>query len=83
MEPCETAVTPYAVSSYVPPKISELEARLRQAGFRRQASRGSHRKWIHPSGRFVVISGAGGSDAKKYQEAQVAEAIAAAGRPQS
>jgi len=66
----------------VPPKIRELEARLRRAGFKRQASRGSHRKWMHPSGRFVVISGAEGSDARKYQEAQVAEAIAAVGRSQ-
>jgi len=67
----------------VPPKIRDLEGRLRRAGFRRQAARGSHRKWTHPSGRFVVISGTGGSDAKKYQETQVAEAIAAIGRPGS
>jgi predicted RNA binding protein YcfA (HicA-like mRNA interferase family) len=61
----------------VPPKIRELEARLRQAGFSRQSARGSHRKWIHPTGRFVVMSGGEGDDAKRYQEAQVEEAIAA------
>jgi predicted RNA binding protein YcfA (HicA-like mRNA interferase family) len=59
----------------LPPKICELEARLRQAGFKRQASKGSHRKWVHPTGRYVVMSGREGSDAKKYREEQVDEAI--------
>jgi predicted RNA binding protein YcfA (HicA-like mRNA interferase family) len=54
-----------------------LEALLRKAGFVRQAAKGSHRKWIHPTGRFVVLSGKEGDDAKKYQEGQVEEAIAA------
>jgi predicted RNA binding protein YcfA (HicA-like mRNA interferase family) len=70
-------MTPPAVPSRVPPKIRELEARLRAAGFVRQASRGSHRKWVHPSGRFVIVSGGAGDDAKKYQEAQIQEAIIA------
>jgi predicted RNA binding protein YcfA (HicA-like mRNA interferase family) len=61
----------------VPPKIRTLEALLGKAGFVRQAAKGSHRKWIHPSGRFVVLSGKEGDDAKKYQEAQVEEVIAA------
>jgi predicted RNA binding protein YcfA (HicA-like mRNA interferase family) len=60
----------------VPPKIRELETRLRQAGFARQAAKGSHRKWIHPTGRFLVMSGREGDDAKRYQEEQVDEAIA-------
>lgn len=59
----------------MPPKIRELEARLRKAGFVKQAARGSHRKWIHPSGRLVIISGNEGDDAKRYQERQVDEAI--------
>jgi predicted RNA binding protein YcfA (HicA-like mRNA interferase family) len=62
----------------VPPKIRDLEAKLRRAGFVRQAARGSHRKWVHPSGRFVVISGNEDDDAKKYQESQVGEAVSAA-----
>jgi predicted RNA binding protein YcfA (HicA-like mRNA interferase family) len=61
----------------VPPKIRELEARLRSAGFARQASKGSHRKWVHPSGRFVIVSGRASDDAKKYQEQQIQEAITA------
>jgi predicted RNA binding protein YcfA (HicA-like mRNA interferase family) len=61
----------------MPPKIKNLEALLKQAGFVRQAAKGSHRKWIHATGRFVVRSGKEGDDAKKYQEAQVEEALAA------
>jgi len=63
----------------VPPKIRELESKLKRAGFERQAAKGSHRKWMHPSGKFVVMSGSEGDDAKKYQESQVDEAIAAVG----
>jgi predicted RNA binding protein YcfA (HicA-like mRNA interferase family) len=65
----------------VPPKIRELEAKLRKAGFARQAAKGSHRKWIHPTGRFVVMSGSEGDDAKKYHQNQVDEAIAAVDKP--
>jgi hypothetical protein len=57
----------------VPPKIRELVNQLRKAGFSRQAAKGSHRKW-------VLMSGKEGDDAKKYQEVQVAEAIAAVAR---
>jgi predicted RNA binding protein YcfA (HicA-like mRNA interferase family) len=64
----------------VPPKIRELESKLKHAGFARQAAKGSHRKWVHPSGRFVVMSGGEGDDAKKYQESQVDEALAAVDR---
>jgi predicted RNA binding protein YcfA (HicA-like mRNA interferase family) len=61
----------------VPPKIKHLEALLSKAGFVRQAAKGSHRKWVHAAGRYVVLSGKEGDDAKKYQEGQVEEAIAA------
>lgn len=63
-------------SGGVPPKLRELEARLRKVGFVKQAAKGSHRKWIHPSGKLVVISGREGDDAKKYQEQVVEEAVA-------
>ena len=62
----------------VPPKIRELESQLRKAGFVKQAARGSHRKWVHPSGKLVVMSGREGDDAKKYQQQVVEEAVAAA-----
>jgi predicted RNA binding protein YcfA (HicA-like mRNA interferase family) len=60
----------------VPPKIRELEVRLRKAGFVRQAAKGSHRKWIHSAGKYLIISGKEGDDAKRYQEDLVEEAIA-------
>ena len=65
----------------MPPKIRELEAKLRKAGFVRQAAKGSHRKWVHPGGKLVIMSGREGDDAKKYQESQVADAILAVGKP--
>jgi predicted RNA binding protein YcfA (HicA-like mRNA interferase family) len=55
--------------------LRELEVRLKRAGFARQAAKGSHRKWVHPSGRYVVLSGGAGDDARKYQEVQVRDAI--------
>jgi predicted RNA binding protein YcfA (HicA-like mRNA interferase family) len=64
----------------VPPKVRELEARLKRAGFKRQAAKGSHRKWVHPTGKLMIMSGGESDDAKKYQESQVEEAIMAVGR---
>ena len=65
----------------MPPKIRQLEAKLRRAGFVRQAAKGSHRKWIHPSGKLVVMSGSEGDDAKKYQQNQVEEALLSVAGP--
>ena len=62
----------------MPRKIRELEMALRRAGFVCEAAKGSHRKWVHACGRMLVLSGSGGDDAKRYQEAQVDEAVAAA-----
>jgi len=60
----------------VPRKIRELEAELANAGFVRQAGKGSHRNYRHPRcGAKVTIAGKGGDDAKRYQEKQVADAI--------
>jgi predicted RNA binding protein YcfA (HicA-like mRNA interferase family) len=73
-------MVPQAVPSVVPPKIRELENQLRKAGFSRQAAKVSHRKWVHSGGHLVIMSGKEGDDAKKYQEVQVAEALAAIAR---
>jgi predicted RNA binding protein YcfA (HicA-like mRNA interferase family) len=73
-------MTPPAVPWTVPPQIRELEARLKSAGFKRQAAKGSHRKWVHPAGKLVIMSGGEGDDAKKYQESQIEEAITAVAR---
>jgi predicted RNA binding protein YcfA (HicA-like mRNA interferase family) len=63
----------------VPPKVRDLERRLKQAGFFRSAAKGSHRKWRHAKGVVLIIAGEGGDDAKPYQERAVAEAIEKAG----
>jgi predicted RNA binding protein YcfA (HicA-like mRNA interferase family) len=60
----------------LPKKIRELKAMLKKAGFYEKSGKGSHTKWLHPQypGR-VTLSGKDGSDAKLYQEREVAEAI--------
>jgi predicted RNA binding protein YcfA (HicA-like mRNA interferase family) len=61
----------------MPRKLRDLLADLRRAGFRLEPSRGSHRKLVHPSGRFVILSGhKEGVDAHHYQEKQTKRAIA-------
>ena len=65
------------ISSPMPRKVRELEADLTSAGFERVEGKGSHRHYRHPLVAMkVTISGKGGSDAKPYQEKQVARAIA-------
>ena len=54
----------------MPKKIRELVTALEQAGFRRKIGKGSHRKYIHPDGRQLVLSGQDGDDAKPYQESR-------------
>jgi hypothetical protein len=44
----------------------------------KEAGKGSHRKWRHQNGVYVVMSGNAGHDAHRYQERQVVAAIAAA-----
>jgi predicted RNA binding protein YcfA (HicA-like mRNA interferase family) len=61
----------------VPPKIRDLERDLARAGFAKSKAKGSHRKWTHPTGYVVMISGQGGDDAHRYQKKDVEEAIAA------
>jgi predicted RNA binding protein YcfA (HicA-like mRNA interferase family) len=59
----------------MPPKVRDLERRLAAAGFERVAARGSHRKWRHPSGVVLIVSGKGGDDARPYQEEAIEQAI--------
>ena len=52
----------------MPPKIRELVADLKRAGFLDRGGKGSHRNFVHPQvARPVTISGALGDDAKQYQ----------------
>lgn len=61
----------------MPRKIRQLIADLRDAGFVQDpAGRGSHRKFYHPKGQIVILSGHNeGTDAKHYQEKQVRQKI--------
>jgi predicted RNA binding protein YcfA (HicA-like mRNA interferase family) len=66
----------------MPPKIRELKAELRRAGFIEFSRRGkgSHAKWEHPSHPdiFVILAGQDGDDGKVYLVRAVREAIARA-----
>ncbi len=60
----------------VPRKLRELIADLKRAGFVQEPARGSHRKFRHPKGVTVILSGHGeGADALPYQERQVQRTI--------
>lgn len=64
----------------MPRKIRELRAALKRAGFTCKSGKGSHTKWKHPrSKKTVVLSGKDGTDAKPYQEDDVAEALSSLG----
>jgi hypothetical protein len=51
---------------------------LLRAGFLDRGGKGSHRNFMHPSGVRITLSGRAGDDAKRYQEEEVAQGIAAA-----
>jgi predicted RNA binding protein YcfA (HicA-like mRNA interferase family) len=62
----------------MPPKLRQLEAQLRRAGFERRPAKGSHKVWYHPRYRWieVTLSGHSGDDAKDYQVSRVRKALA-------
>ena len=60
----------------MPPKVRELIADLKRAGFVDRGGKGSHRNFRHPKvTKPVVISGNLGDDAKHYQVRAVELAI--------
>jgi len=60
----------------MPPKLRELIAILRQAGFTDRGGKGSHKNFTHPNCSMpITISGSAGDDAKVYQERLVKKAI--------
>ena len=61
----------------MPRKIRELIADLEKAGFRlrKNKSGGSHRRYQHPKGPRVTLSGNRGDDAYPYQEKEMKKAI--------
>lgn len=61
----------------MPRKIRQLLSDLKQAGFTLDRQKGSHRQFKHPTWQGIItISGGEGDDAKRYQEKQVAQAVA-------
>ena len=68
-------VVPYQYHFSMPPKIRELEKTLLSAGYRQGRGKGSHRKYTHPEGPIVVISGKAGADARDDQVRQVRNAL--------
>ena len=59
----------------MPPKIRELIRELETAGFENRGGKGSHRKYRHPGGINITISGKLGDDAKHYQVREIRKAI--------
>jgi predicted RNA binding protein YcfA (HicA-like mRNA interferase family) len=62
----------------MPKKVRELKSLLQKAGFTYLPGRGkgSHTMWYHPMiSEPIVISGKDGSDARRYQEKEVMEAL--------
>jgi predicted RNA binding protein YcfA (HicA-like mRNA interferase family) len=60
----------------MPPKIRDLIADLKQAGFIDRGGKGSHRNFVHPNvSEPITISGNSGDDAKHYQIRAVCLAI--------
>jgi len=60
----------------MPPKIRELKAELRKAGFTMRSGKGSHTVWEHPLlPKQLALSGNDGSDARPYQVNDVRKAL--------
>lgn len=61
----------------MPRKIRQLISDLKLAGFTLDRQKGSHRQFRHTDWPgLVTISGGEGDDVQRYQERQVAQAIA-------
>jgi predicted RNA binding protein YcfA (HicA-like mRNA interferase family) len=60
----------------MPPKIRDLIAELKRAGFLDRGGKGSHRNFVHSKvAEPITISGNSGDDAKHYQIRAVRMAI--------
>jgi predicted RNA binding protein YcfA (HicA-like mRNA interferase family) len=53
--------------------ITELE----RAGFHNRGGKGSHRNFVHPTGRVITVCGKPGDDAPHYLERQLRRALEA------
>jgi predicted RNA binding protein YcfA (HicA-like mRNA interferase family) len=61
----------------MPRKIRQLISDLNRAGFELDRQKGSHRQFRHQAfPGIITLSGGEGDDAQRYQEKQIAQAIA-------
>ena len=57
-------------------KVSEVIARLEQAGFQSRGGKGGHSNFAHPNvAKPITVSGNLSADARRYQERVVERAI--------
>ena len=59
----------------MPRKTREIIRDYERAGFAYSGSKGSHRKYKHPSGVTAIVSGGLGDDADRYMEKQLAQKL--------
>jgi predicted RNA binding protein YcfA (HicA-like mRNA interferase family) len=59
----------------MPPKIRQLIKTLEMSGFKNLGGKGSHRKFRHPDGLRITVSGKPGDDAKSYQILEVRKVL--------
>jgi predicted RNA binding protein YcfA (HicA-like mRNA interferase family) len=61
----------------MPPKVRQLKAQLKKAGFSSRTGKGSHTVWEHPILPRVRVTMAGkdGDDAKQYLVEEVQSAL--------
>ena len=59
----------------MPRKVRQLIADLEKSGFVNRGGKGSHRKFVHPNGYRLTLSGNTGDDAKHYQKRDVQRAL--------
>ena len=69
-------VVPFWYYWWIPPKLRVLIKELKAAGFELRKTKGSHRRFVHPGGIKVTVSGKSNADAHRYQILEVRNVIA-------
>lgn len=59
----------------MPRKVRQLMADLEKAGFVNRGGKGSHRNFVHRTGKVVTVAGKTGDDVPHYLEKQARRAI--------
>ena len=59
----------------MPRKIRQLVTDLERAGFVNRGGKGSHRNFVHSTGKVVTVAGKSGDDVPRYLEKQARRAI--------